>query len=110
MKRNHVIRLVLALTVAALPNQVPSRGQVPAIKIGDPAPEIKLEKLLQAPLEADTAATSLKGKIVVLEFWATWCLPCVPAIKHMNTVAEKFKDKPVQFIAVTDEGDEPLIT
>lgn len=110
MKRNHVIRSVLALTVAALSNQVPSRGQVPAIRIGETAPDIKLEKLLQAPPGTDTTATSLKGKVVVIEFWATWCLPCIPAIKHLNEVAEKLKDQPVRFIAVTDEGDESLIT
>lgn len=111
MKRNLAISIVLGLSVTSLLSTLTSSGaQIPAIKIGDTAPEIKLEKLLQAPPGADTAATGLKGKVVVLEFWATWCMPCVPAIKHMNTVAEKFKDRPVQFIAVTDEGDEPLVT
>jgi uncharacterized protein (TIGR03435 family) len=94
---------------AVLPNLTPTRAQVPAIKIGDTAPQIKLAKLLQAPPGADTVGNSLKGKVVVVEFWATWCMPCVPAIKHLNEVAEKFKDKPVQFIAVTDEADESLV-
>ncbi|MFN2511843.1 MAG: TlpA family protein disulfide reductase [Pyrinomonadaceae bacterium] len=99
MKRNLATWVVVALSVTSLLSTLPpSRAQVPAIKIGDTAPEIKFEKLLQAPPGADTAATNLKGKVVVLEFWATWCLPCVPAIQHLNDVAEKFKDKPVQFI------------
>lgn len=111
MNRNLATLVVVALSVTSLlSTPTPSRAQVPAIKIGDTAPEIKLEKLLQAPPGADTAATNLKGKVVVLEFWATWCLPCVPAIKHLNDVAEKFKDKAVQFISVTDEADEPLVT
>lgn len=110
MKRNLALVVVALSVTSLLSTLTTSRAQVPAIKIGDTAPEIKLEKLLQAPPGADTAATNLKGKVVVLEFWATWCLPCVPAIKHLNDVAEKFKDKAVQFIAVTDEADEPLVT
>ena len=110
MNRNYAIWAVLALILTSiLSPPTPSHAQAPSIRIGDPAPEIKLEKLLQAPSDAQTSATSLKGKVVVLEFWATWCLPCVPAINHLNGVATKFKDKPVQFIAITDEGDESLV-
>ncbi|HKR58566.1 MAG TPA: TIGR03435 family protein [Pyrinomonadaceae bacterium] len=111
MIRNHAIWVSLALIVASIFSSLkPTHAQVPSIRVGDTAPEIKLEKLLQAPSDAQTSATSLKGKVVVLEFWATWCLPCVPAIAHLNQVAAKFKDKPVQFIAITDEGDESLVT
>ena len=42
---------------------------------------------------------SFKGKIVVLDFWATWCGPCIASIPHMNAMMEKFKDK-VVFIGV----------
>ena len=46
---------------------------------------------------------------MVLEFWATWCAPCIAAIPHLNEVAEQFKDKPVKFISITEE-DEATIT
>ena len=68
-------RISLALVVTScLSTLTPSHAQVPTLRIGDVAPKIKVEKLLQAPPGADTAATNLKGKVVVLEFWATWCL------------------------------------
>src|SRR5262245_57315569 len=35
--------------------------------------------------------------------WATWCGGCVSAIPHLNDLAEKFQDKPVVFLSVTDE-------
>jgi uncharacterized protein (TIGR03435 family) len=46
---------------------------------------------------------TLRGKAVVLEFWATWCGGCVENIPHLNALAEKFKDQPLVFISVTDE-------
>jgi thiol-disulfide isomerase/thioredoxin len=102
------LALALSVTVALL--TVPStHAQDSTIKIGDTGPEIKVEKLLQASLGAATSGDSVKGKVVVLEFWATWCLPCVPAIKHLNEVSEKFQQKSVQFIAITDEQDESLV-
>ena len=49
----------------------------------------------------------LRGKVVVLEFWATWCGPCVAAMPHMNGLADRYKGK-VQFIEITDEGRETV--
>lgn len=75
---------------------------------GDPAPDIGLEKLLQVPEGTVPSWGNLRGKIVVLEFWSTLCGPCVAAIPHLNELAEKFKDQPVQFIAITKEK-EPIV-
>jgi uncharacterized protein (TIGR03435 family) len=78
-------------------------------KLGESPPALSLAKLLQAPEGAKTSWGNFKGKVVVLEFWATWCGPCVAAIPHLNDLADQFKDQPVQFIAITDE-DEKAIT
>jgi uncharacterized protein (TIGR03435 family) len=74
-------------------------------KVGDKPPLLQATALLQAPPGTKLDARSLRGKVVVLEFWATWCGPCVAAIPHMNELAEKFKDKPVQFVAITEEDE-----
>ena len=59
--------------------------------------------MLNAPVSSVTGLKDLKGKVVFLEFWATWCGPCVASIPHMNKLHEALKGQPVVFIAITDE-------
>jgi uncharacterized protein (TIGR03435 family) len=41
----------------------------------------------------------------VIDFWATWCGPCRKSIPHWNELVDAFKEKPVQFLAITDENE-----
>ena len=79
------------------------RGESHEPQVGEVPPPLGLETMLQAPPSTQASWASLKGKVVILEFWATWCGPCIAAIPHLNEMAALFKDQPVQFIAVTDE-------
>jgi cytochrome c biogenesis protein CcmG/thiol:disulfide interchange protein DsbE len=52
--------------------------------------------------------SELKGKVVVLNFWASWCIPCAQEAADLQATYEKYKDKGVAFLGVdwTDiEGD-----
>ena len=74
-------------------------------KIGDQAPELAIETLLKGPTDNDLSWEALKGQATVLEFWATWCGPCVAAIPHFNELAEEFSDQPIRFLSITDEEE-----
>lgn len=44
-----------------------------------------------------------KGRVVLIDFWATWCAPCRQAMKSMKPMKEELKGKDVDFVFVTDE-------
>ena len=77
-------------------------------KIGETPPNLKISKMLQGPPAAQVNWTAFKGKVVVLEFWATWCGPCVKAIPHWNELVGEFKDRPVVFLSVSAESEEAV--
>lgn len=48
----------------------------------------------------------LQGKVVVLDFWATWCAPCRAALPHMREIAKKFDGQPLLILSVSLDDDE----
>ena len=48
----------------------------------------------------------LQGKVVLLDFWATWCGPCREALPHMRSIAKNFQGQPLVVLSVSLDGDE----
>jgi thiol-disulfide isomerase/thioredoxin len=48
----------------------------------------------------------LTGKVVLLDFWATWCGPCREALPHMKEIAKKFEGQPLVVLSISLDGDE----
>ncbi len=68
--------------------------------IGEPAPAFAGTDLAGEPL----ALEELRGRVVLLDFWASWCGPCVKAVPKLQRVADKFADKPVTIIGINRDA------
>jgi thiol-disulfide isomerase/thioredoxin len=49
---------------------------------------------------------SLAGKVVLIDFWATWCGPCREALPHIRDVARKFQGQPFVVLSVSMDNDD----
>ncbi|MFI5348676.1 MAG: TlpA family protein disulfide reductase [Elusimicrobiota bacterium] len=72
------------------------------------APKLKIALVQNAPVSKINGLADLKGKVVYLDFWATWCAPCVAGIPHANQLVDALKGEPVVFLSVTDESAETI--
>jgi cytochrome c biogenesis protein CcmG, thiol:disulfide interchange protein DsbE len=75
------------------------RGSRPP-RIGTPAPDFTVQ-------DADRKVTlsDFRGKVIVLNFWATWCPPCVDEMPSLVQLQHRFKDKGVVLLGVSLDVD-----
>ncbi len=72
---------------------------------GGEAPDFTLSNLQGGSM----TLSKLRGKVVLVEFWATWCLPCRESVPELNKVYEKFKDKNFELLGISvDRGGDAL--
>lgn len=72
-----------------------------AIKVGSEAPEL----ILPMPNNKDLALSSLRGKVVLVDFWASWCGPCRKEMPNVKRAYEKYKNKGFEILGVSLDKD-----
>jgi peroxiredoxin/outer membrane lipoprotein-sorting protein len=73
--------------------------------VGKAAPDFTLTDLTGAPVKL----SSQKGSVVILDFWATWCGPCVASLPHLNQVYEDLKGKGLKVFAVNVQEEKEKV-
>jgi thiol-disulfide isomerase/thioredoxin len=85
-----------------------ARADDPALRS---APEIEVRDWVE---QKPTTLAQERGRVVLLDFWATWCVPCHAALPHMREWQRRFKDRGLTVIAFTQyttiEGGRPVRT
>lgn len=67
-------------------------------KVGDALPDLAAQKL------EGKLPDSLKGKVVLVDFWASWCVPCAESFPALEELHQRYKDRGLVILAVnTDE-------
>jgi len=93
----HLIYILTLLTIGSTYAQS-------NIKVNEKAPKINITHWI----ENVPTNKNLNNKFIVLEFWATWCGPCIAAVPHMNKLQNEFNNKDLLYISITDESVEKV--
>lgn len=70
-----------------------------AVEEGDPAPNFSIPSIYaeQDPISLE----SLAGKTIYVDFWASWCAPCLTSLPLYNDLYHKYKDQGLEVVAIT---------
>jgi thiol-disulfide isomerase/thioredoxin len=105
LRKTLAIGLILGVASATMGQAEEWQTEQEAVKplrLGDEAPALQIAKWVKG--EPITEFES--GKVYVVEFWATWCGPCIGGMPHVSELQEKYKDEGVRIIGV-NIWDEP---
>jgi peroxiredoxin len=103
-----VVCLMVALVGiggAAAPDILPV-AERNVVKLGEPAPNFQLRDLNGQPV----ALSDLRGKVVLLNFWATWCGPCRVEMPEMEQLYRTFSRKDFEILAVSTDAQGVAVT
>ena len=74
---------------------------VSQLKPGSPSPDFDFENYAGG----NTKLSDLRGKLVYIDVWATWCGPCILEIPHLKELEKELQDKNIEFVSIS--LDEP---
>jgi len=110
LQRLMLVVLIASVTIVAAPRQSAPTAKSnlklstePVKSDLKPMVDLRLQSLDGKPISSD----ALKGKVMVVDFWATWCEPCIAEIPEFNELQRKFAGKGVEVMGVALASGKP---
>lgn len=106
-----MLTLAMAAALPAVAGEFPdewffteNNGERPADHTafeGSAAPDLTVTDWVNGEVSAE----DMEGKILIVDFWATWCQPCIASIPHINALATQYKNEDVLVVGICASGD-----
>jgi len=74
------------------------------LRIGQVPPELVYHSIREDETMS-YKGNDFKNSVYLIDFWATWCAPCIESIPHLNELVDKYKNKNIKFISITYEPE-----
>ena len=103
-----VLLFILGIYSMLLFAQTPTTQTEQPLKIGDTVPDITFNNVVNWH-KTTAKLGDFKGKLVILDFWATWCVPCVKTLPKLDSLQAKFKDE-IVILPITYESAEKILS
>ena len=101
MKKLLTVAFVIILTNSVFAQTFMAQTNPPML--GKVCPDFSMSVIGANGIEKPLALSELRGKVVILEFWATYCAPCIPYIKHFEKLQFQFGDA-IKVIEISEEN------
>jgi thiol-disulfide isomerase/thioredoxin len=95
--------LVLGVTLSSARGEDKTKK---GLEVGDMMPDLKSKNLEDKAVKL----SDLKGKVVVLDVWATWCPPCRAMIPHEKELTKRLKDKPFVLVSISIDAKKETVS
>jgi thiol-disulfide isomerase/thioredoxin len=102
MRRLSFACLLVAGVIGASHVGVAAMAQDGTLKVGDPAPPLAVSRWLHG---AEVKQFE-PGRVYVVEFWATWCGPCIQMMPHLGDLQDEYRNKGVTIIGFASEAND----
>ena len=107
IENRYVIGLLILWLIVMLFGVARCQAQTQALKIGDKLPDVTVNNVYNFASKA-VKLSDFNGKLLIIDFWATWCSPCVAMIPKMDSLQREFNGR-VQFLPVSYQQEKDVI-